>query len=403
VGTPLKGIRVVELGVWVAAPSAGALLADWGADVIKIEAPDGDPYRWVYVGGKPSANAEAPNPPFEFDNRGKRSIAVDVGHERGIEIVRSLIAGADVFITNLRPAALRKWGLDYDSLRLIHPALVMGLITGYGTIGPDADKPVYDVGAFWARTGMAASLVPPGAQPPLQRAGMGDHLSGMSLTAGICAALVERASTGVGQLVTTSLMRVGLYSMAWDASAVLRLNQPVPTGGDRMVSRNPAFNLYRDSEGRWFWLLGLEGERHWPRVARAVGHPEWLEDARYSTFAARVQHALELVSTLDGIFGEHPIAHWTTVFDQHDVWWSPVLTVEEALREPQVLANGTIVEAPVAEGTARVLSTPVDFNEEPCVPAAPCPEAGQHTEEILLELGHDWDTILELKDLGVTP
>jgi crotonobetainyl-CoA:carnitine CoA-transferase CaiB-like acyl-CoA transferase len=199
---PMEGVKVVELGVWVAGPAAGGILADWGADVIKIEPPTGDPARMF---GRMLGIDDGVSPPFEMDNRGKRSIVLDLTTDDGRASAFELLSGADVFLTNVRPAALRRTGLDFATVAARNPRLVYGLITGYGERGPDADRAAYDVAAFWARAGLAHLLTRPGETPPFQRGGMGDHTAGMTLAAAVCAALVARTRTGTGQLVSTSL------------------------------------------------------------------------------------------------------------------------------------------------------------------------------------------------------
>ena len=215
---PMEGVNVVELGVWVAGPATGGILTDWGADVVKIEPPTGDPARMF---GRMLGLDVDVNPPFEMDNRSKRSVAIDLTAEGGRGTALELISGADVFITNVRPGALRRLGLDYESLAPDHPRLVYGLITGYGETGPDADRAAYDVAAFWARGGLAHLLTRPGETPPFQRGGMGDHSAGMTLAAAVCAALVALDRTGTGQLVSTSLYRQGAYTVSFDLNTYL--------------------------------------------------------------------------------------------------------------------------------------------------------------------------------------
>src|SRR3978361_380858 len=202
----MEDVKVVELGVWVAGPAAGGILADWGADVVKIEPPAGDPARMF---GRMLQIESGQNPPFEMDNRSKRSIVLDLTTEGGIRTAFELLADADVFITNVRPAALQRLGLDFAAVAERNPRLVYGLITGYGMAGPDADRAAYDVAAFWARAGLADLLTRPGDTPPFQRGGMGDHSVAMTLAGAVCAALVARQQSGQGQLVTTSLYRQG--------------------------------------------------------------------------------------------------------------------------------------------------------------------------------------------------
>jgi crotonobetainyl-CoA:carnitine CoA-transferase CaiB-like acyl-CoA transferase len=398
---PLEGIRVVELGLWVAGPSAGAVLADWGAEVVKIEPPDGDPFRGLYI---TAAGAELPaNPPFELDNRGKRSIVLNLATAEARRIAHGLIDRADVFITNMRVAALTRLELDCERLLSRNPRLVYGLVTGYGERGPDADRPSYDIGAFWSRAGIAASLTPPGGDPPFQRGAMGDHTAGMTLAGGVSAALLARERTGRGQLVSTSLLRVGIYVLGWDTNAALRLGLEA-TPMTRAWTPNPVISAYRAKDDRWFWLLGLQGQRHWPDLVRAIERPEWLTDERFATMRARREHVTELVAQLDEIFARRTLPEWGAAFDRAGMWWAPVQTVTEVTTDPQAEAAGAWVDVPVAEGgTARMVATPVDFSDTRWAPAGASPECGQHTEEVLLELGYDWERIATLKEEGVIP
>ena len=392
----MNGIRVVELGVWVAGPSCAGILADWGAEVVKIEAPDGDPFRGLTVGG-------VVNGAFELDNRGKRSIALNVDTEVGRSIVHELLGGADVLVTNLRARVLERWGLDYASLRETYPRLVYASVSGYGWVGPERDRASYDFGGFWARSGMASALTRPEENPPAARGGMGDHTTALGLCAGVSAALFEREKTGAGQHVSTSLFRAGVFIMGWDTSLSLRSGARNPVGGRRERSINPAFNCYADREGRWFWLLGLQADRHWPDLMRAVGHPELIGREGYRTLRERMDKATEMVAMLDEIFAQRPLSEWGPIFDREDVWWAPVQTTDEVLEDPQAEASGVFFEGPTAEGTSKLVATPVDFSASPWSPLRACPELGQHTEEVLLELGYDWDRIIELKETSVIP
>ncbi len=396
---PMEGVRVVELGVWIAGPAAGLILADWGADVVKIEPPGaGDPARSFsrMLGG------DLPfNPPFEMDNRSKRSIALDVSQPQGHALAIELIERADVFVTNVRPSALARLGLDPGALMSVHPRLVYALLTGYGMEGPDADRAAYDIAAFWARSGVAGLLTQPGGQPPFQRGGMGDHGAGLSAAAGICAALYARERTGRGQLVATSLLRQGLYTISFDLATALRFGVSIAVG-DRKTMGNPSINCYRDRDGRWFWVVGLEGERHWPPLARAVGRPEWVQDPRFATPQARAQNAAELIAMLDAIFATRTRDEWSEIFDaEEDFWWSPVQSVEEVLADPQVAASGGIVDVPDGTSTTPFPATPVDFAGTPWWPRWMAPGLGQHTDEVLAELGRDAAAIAALRRSGV--
>jgi crotonobetainyl-CoA:carnitine CoA-transferase CaiB-like acyl-CoA transferase len=395
----MSGVKVVEMGVWVAGPAAGGILADWGADVIKIEPPGvGDPSRLFQT----MFGADLPfNPIFEMDNRNKRSIVLDLSRPEGIAVALELIDDADVFVTNVRRAGLARLGLDPESLLARNERLVYASITGYGLEGPEADRAAYDIAAFWARSGIAASLMQPGAAPPFQRGGMGDHNTGLAAAGAISAALFAREKTGKGQLVATSLLREGMYTMSFDMSMLMRFGIPVAVG-NRKTMGNPAINNYRDSEGKWFWLVGLEGERHWPPLARAVGHPEWLDDPRFAEPAARAANAEELIAMLDAIFATKTREEWGAVFDAaEDLWWAPVQTLDEVLADPQAHAAGGFVEVPDGVGTTLLPATPVDFHGTPIEHRRMAPGHGEQGEEVLRALGRSDEEIARLREQGV--
>jgi crotonobetainyl-CoA:carnitine CoA-transferase CaiB-like acyl-CoA transferase len=406
---PLDGFKVVEIGVWVAGPSCGAILADWGADVLKLEPPNGDPFRWFYKAyGMPLDE----NPSFELDNRGKRSIVLDFENEEGRALARQLVDGADVFISNLRPAALERWGLGADELLAANPRLVYASLTGYGGEGPDRDRPAYDIGAFWSRAGVGSLLAGADGNPPFQRGGMGDHTTGLATAGGVAAALLARERTGQGQKVSTSLMRTGLYFIGWDINVALRWGGDAAqrTNADRRKSINPLILYYRTQDDRMLWLLGLEPDRHWQKVCRAVDRHDWADDPELAKMADRSKRSPEIVDYLDEVFASRPLDEWAKVFEEHDVWWAPVQTPSEVVNDPAAEAAGGFVDVLTPDGaamgtgeTVRMVSSPVDFSHTPWEPRGPVPALGQHTEEILLELGYDWDRIIELKEAGAIP
>ena len=398
-GGPLEGIKVVEMGVWVAGPAAGGILADWGADVVKVEPPGlGDParmFKYMLGGDLPF------NPVFENDNRSKRSVIADLRKPEGLEIALDLIREADVFVTNVRPAGLARLGLSAEELCARFPRLIYGLITGYGEEGPEADRAAYDIAAFWARSGIAHSLTQPDGHPPHQRGGMGDHNAGLAAAAGISAALFSRERTGRGQIVSTSLLREGIYTLSFDLSVAMRYGLSIQVG-NRKTMGNPAINNYRDSEGNYFWIVGLEGERHWPPLARAAGHPEWIEDPRYADPKSRAENAEGLIAELDAIFATKTRAEWGEIFDaEEDLWWAPVQSIDDVLQDPQVAAAGGFVETPDGASTTMLPATPVDFGGTPWAPRAMAPEHGEHTEEVLQQIGRSAADIAALRDKGV--
>ena len=397
---PLEGIRVVEIGFWVAGPSAALILCDWGAEVIKIEPPNGDPLRGLAtaaVGWSLPAN-----PPFELDNRGKRSIALNLVTEEGRAIARALIDRADVLVTNVRPRVLEAAGLTYEKLRETNRGLVYCQVTGYSPDGPDRDRAAYDIGAFWARAGVASSLTPEGAQLPHQRVGMGDHVAGCSAAGAVCAALLARSRTGEGQRVAVSLIRAGVYTVGSDVSMALRLKFMVRPY-DRYHAINPLIDCYPAGDGRWFWLLLLQADRHWPDLCRAIGREDLLEDPRFAEIGLRSLNAPALVEELDKVFATKSLDEWGQVFDRENVWWAPVNSVTEVVDDPVAKDAGAFVDVPGPEGPIQGVATPADFYGTPWQPQGYVPELGQHTEEILLELGYDWDKIVALKEGGAIP
>jgi crotonobetainyl-CoA:carnitine CoA-transferase CaiB-like acyl-CoA transferase len=394
---PLAGIRVVELGVWIAGPAAAGILADWGADVVKVEPPTGDPARQFAK----IAGGDLPmNPAFELDNRSKRGIVVDLTTDEGRRLMDELLDRADVFVTNLRMDALERLGLDHATVRARRPQLVYGLLTGYGMQGDERDRAAYDIGAYWARSGVAGMLTAPGQSPPFQRGGMGDHGAAMNLAAAICAALVARnGPEGLGQVVSTSLLRHGMYQIGFDVNTHVRMGVPIALG-QRETMGNPAMNCYRAGDERWFWLIGLEAERHWPALCRAVEHPEWRDDPRFADATGRREHAGALVRLLDVAFAARTRDEWGVAFDREDMWWAPVNVTEDVLSDPQAWAGGGFVEVPDGPSSVTMVNTPCDFLGTPTAARSMPPEPGQHTDAILAELGKDVATIAHLRRTG---
>ena len=380
----LEGLRVVELGLWVAGPAAAGLLADWGADVVKLEAPAGDPMRWFFrlaTGSKVERN-----PPFELDNRGKRSVAIDLRTDAGRAAAEKLIARADVFVSNLRPDALERVGLDPETLCARHPRLVYASITGYGRSGEDRDRPGYDVGAFWARSGVADTLTVEGNAPPMIRGGFGDHVTALAAVSGILAALVERERTGKGRLVETSLLRTGMYCLGWDLNIQLAFDK-VRAPVARTDTETPLMNSYRAGDGKWFWLIGLEADRHFPGVTRAIERADVAADARFTDARARRHNRVELIALLDEAFRKHPLAEWARRFDAEDVWWAPVQTPAEVVADPQARAAGAFADVSGAEGRiGEAIAGPVTFDGGKRT-LGPVPTLGEHTRQVLAEIG----------------
>jgi crotonobetainyl-CoA:carnitine CoA-transferase CaiB-like acyl-CoA transferase len=376
-------------------------MADWGADVVKIESPSGDPMRYV---GAVVAGLDLPSsPPFTLDGRGKRSVVLDVRKEEGRSVARKLIREADVFLTNYRAGALQRLGFDYDSLSKENPRLIYAHVTGHGQEGPDRDRAAYDIGVFWARTGISHLLATAGFGEPIpSRFGFGDHIAASHALAGIGAALLHRERTGQGQLVDACLLRSGIYTVGSDICSQLELGF-APSAGPRTESIVPTINLYRAGDGRWVQLLGLEAQRHWPKLLEALERTDLMEDPRFASAGTRRENARALMAILDEEFAKRPLAEWAERFDEVDVRWSPVQELEEIVRDPQAIACQAFVDVPGpgGEGSVRTVASPVRFSGADTTPRAGIPELGEHTDEVLREVGLSAQEIEQLRDRGV--
>ncbi len=397
-----EGVRVVELAQWVFVPVAGALLADWGADVIRVERIEGDPYRGLVTQGI-GTDSGGVNVSVALANRGKRSLAIDLQTEQGLAALHRLLETADVFLTSLRPGALRRLGLDAEQLTSRYPKLVYARGHGYGVRGPDADLPGYDASAFWARGGLAHTLTPVDRHDPIgQRGAMGDRNGAMALAFGMSAALLKRQRTGLGSVVDVSLLATAMWTLSSDLLTALQGQSPPRLAG-RGASPNPLVSAYRTSDGRHVQLVFLQGDRYWADLCRALGREDLLDDPRFTDLSARRVNSEACTAELDAEFGKRTLEECKEVLGTLDAPWAPMQSVEELLDDPQVLANGYIGEV-TAEGLApyRLPNVPVQFDGQPAA-LRRAPEVGEHTEELLLELGYDWDGIAQLQQAGVIP
>lgn len=401
-GKAFGGIRVVELAQWVFVPTAGALLADWGADVIHIEPLSGDPYRGLMTQGI-GAGRDGVNLSMALANRNKRSLAIDVRSETGKEVLGRLLESADVLLTSLRPRALDKLGLGAGEVRERYPRLVYARGHGYGAKGPDANQAGYDASAFWARGGLAHILTPPERDYPIsQRGAMGDRNGAMALAFGIASALLRRERTGEGGLVDVSLLATAMWTLSSDVLAALGGDEPMRMPG-RGATPNPLVGVYRTSDGRHIQLVFLEGDRYWKPFCELVGRTDLLDDPRFSDLAARRQNSAACVDELDAVFATRTFAEWKSLLSTLDAPWSPVQSVPELVDDPQVIANGYIGDVDIEGGPSyRLPNVPVQFDGAPA-DLDRAPEHSEHTEAILVELGYDWDAISAMKDAGAIP
>lgn len=382
----LEGLRIVEYATYIAAPGAGGIMADWGADVIKVEPPGGDPIRLFFA----SIGVEGPavNPVFELDNRGKRGIVLDTTQEAGRDVLVRLIENADVFITNVRPGGLKRSGLDYEAMRIRNPRLVYATLTGYGLTGPDADRPGMDGVAFWARSGLAALFRPKGGEPVQLRTAFGDHVAAMAIVGGVLAALYERERTGHGRLVEASLLRAAHYAGGSDF-AIQHTFGRTASNRPRHNAPNPLGNFFKTKDERWISLLPRQGEADWPKICRALKVEHLIADERFARAKERRQNAAELVPLLDAAFAQATLAEVTPRLDAEQLVWSPMLTASEAVKDPQALAAGAVVQTPLPDGTTiSAPGAPVRFPGADDGPKGPAPTIGQHTRAVLAEFGY---------------
>lgn len=393
-GRVLAGLRVVELSTYIAAPGAAGIMADWGAEVIKIESPQGDPMRNFFDGMDAAAHG---NPVFELDNRGKRGVVLDISNPQGREAAIRLARTADIFLTNVRPGSLKRAGLDYDSLRETHPSLIYCSLTGYGLQGVDADRAGMDVAAFWSRAGVGSITAPKGVDPFPIRTAMGDHITSLSTVSAILAAVYDRSRTGRGRLVETSLLRTGVYSIGSDMAIQLRFGKLASTR-PRTQAVQPLANFFKTADGRWICLLVRTGGKDWPQIAAAVGRAELVQDPLFATSRDRRHNAAALVEILDAAFGGFAYQDIAARLDEYDITWAPYQTPGELTRDPQADAAGCFVQTPDGKGGSfRAPASPARFEGYDDTPKSGPPALGEHTDSVLLDLGYSPEDVAALR------
>jgi crotonobetainyl-CoA:carnitine CoA-transferase CaiB-like acyl-CoA transferase len=387
--------------MWVAGPSCSAVLGDWGADVIKLEDPHGgDPIRGAVTTRAMTEEARAV-PPYELDNRNKRSVAVDLRRSEGVEFAMKILQHADVFITSLRVETLARMKLDYASMKERNPRLVYASLNGYGHRGPDANRPAFDYAAAWARSGLMHTVAEPGQAPPAQRPGMIDHAAGLGLAGAISAALLQRMRTGHGCEVNISLFQMGLWMNAVDLTIGL-IGGKAPEQESRSERTNPLWNSYQCKDGGWVYFVMIQSDRFWSQFCAALDHSEWMNDARFTNFEARRKNSRAMTSLIDDVIASRSRDEWAPIFDQHQLIWAPVQTEAEVMHDSQAEAVGAFVDiAHPNIPRCRVVNSPVDFGSGAHQPYRHAPELGAHTEEVALEAGLTWEEIGKLKDTGI--
>ena len=381
----LQGLKVIEFASYIAAPGAAGILADWGAEVIKVERPEGDPMRNVFGDAK---SALSGNPTFGLDNRGKRAVVLDTSKPEGREALTRLAAEADIFLTNVRPASLKRAGLDDETLRAANPRLIYAVVTGYGLEGPDAAKPGFDVTAFWSRAGVAHMHAPKGTDPFILRTGVGDHTTSLATVSAILAAVYEREKTGVGRLVQTSLLATGVYTVGSDMAVQLAFGK-LASNRPRSAPFDPTANFYKSRDGHWFVLNPRGGGKDWQLLATACGRPDLLEDERFPTGRLRKDNSVALVAELDDAFGGLDFEDIARRLDEVDLVWAPVQTPAQVAADPQVAAAGALIDVEDGQGgTYRSPAAPARFPGADATVRPAAPALGQHTREVLAEIGY---------------
>jgi crotonobetainyl-CoA:carnitine CoA-transferase CaiB-like acyl-CoA transferase len=401
---PLDGITVVEVASWTFVPSAGVVLVDQGATVLKIESPaTGDPQRGLISSGLLPGGAEGVNFMMEQPNHGKQSVAIDISHPDGRAALMKLVETADVFLTNYLPQVRRKLGIDVDDIRAVNPNIIIARGSGQGTRGPDAEKAGYDGTSYWARSGMASVMpekddgFPMGQPAPA----FGDVMGGLAVAGAISTALFRRERTGETSIIDVSLMATALWqnSPLVVASKLFGFSK-IPQNGDRRQVPNPGVGNYRTADDRFIGLILLQSDKFWTELVTLLEKPEMAADERFTDAAARAANSIECVTGLDEAFAAHPLAHWREVLDGFSGAWTAFQTLDEIYEDPQTIANGWLPTMTAANGQeVHLVASPAQFDE-----TAPemtrCPGHGEHTDDVLMAAGYDMDQILELKLSG---
>lgn len=396
---PFEGVRVIEVASWTFVPGAGAIMADLGADVIKVEPPTGDPQRGLR--NAINADASAPNPFLQVPNRGKRSLTLNLNSPGGVATLYRLTETADVFLTSYLPKVRAKLGIEAADLQARNARLIYVRGSGWGSAGSMADTGGFDAAAAWSAAGIQHKLTAPGASEPAAQPAAFFDLQGSSAIAGAVAmALFRRERSGQGAIVDVSLLNTGMWTMGPDLAASAAGSGELPRP-NRFDAPNPIVNSYRTKDDRWMNLVCLQSDRFWSELCVLIDRPELADDERFGNAARRFANRSACIAELDETFGSRTLAEWRDVLREFTGVWSPAATFEEVCASPQVAENGYLPEVVGADGRSfRVVAPPYQFDGNPTAPVGPAPEIGQHTEEVLLDCGLTWDEISELRDGG---
>jgi len=399
----LEGVRILEVAEQTFVPAASALLSDWGADVIKVEHVErGDAMRGLASSGIATFAGDV-HALMEHSNRGKRSIGLDLTTDDGREILYKLAASCDVFLTNKLPGVRAKLKVGLDDIRAHNPDIIYVRGTGQGERGPDADKGSYDALAFWARSGVAVGCKRPEydlmVSPP--GPGFGDSIGAMTIAGGIMGALFHRERTGKASVVDVSLFATGLWAMGQAMALSVQLGIPWTAPPADQMGGNALTRSYLTADGRDLYLMCLQAGKYWEPLCKAIGRPELVDDPRFATHEDLMANGLEAGTILEEVFAAEPVDVWRERLADFVGQWTVVQNTLEAAADPQTVANGYLQDCVNANGTPfKLVAAPVQFDEEPARPGR-APELSEHGDEILQELGLDWDSIIDLKVRGV--
>ena len=402
---PMKGVRVLEVAQWTYVPSAGAVLADWGAEVVKIEHPvSAEAQRGILQTGTVKMSGTDVNAFMEHPNRGKRSIGLDIATDDGRELLYEIARSSDVFLTNFLPPARRKLGIDVEHIRAQNPDIVYVRGSAYGARGDEYEKGGYDMTGFWCRAGSASGVTPPMLPGVLAQPapGYGDSIGGMTIAGGSAAALFARERTGETSVVDVSLLSTGMWAMGIAIDLSLQNREPWHSNEQRSAgaASNPLVGVYPTKDGRYMSLVMLQPFRFWPDFCRHVGKPEWIDDERFDTVEKLMGNAGEARAMIETVMQTRTLAEWSKSFATLEGQWAPVQNTVEIADDPQVRANGYIVDVDKGDGASfPVVANPVQFDERP-PEIRRAPEHAQDTESFLLEMGVAWERIEALKRSG---
>jgi crotonobetainyl-CoA:carnitine CoA-transferase CaiB-like acyl-CoA transferase len=402
---PMDGVRVLEVAQFTFVPSAGAVLADWGADVIKVEhAEKGDAQRGLSaLMGMPVGSSGSFAPLMEHPNRGKRSLGLALEQPGALEVLHELIRTSDVFLTNFLPAARRRLGIELDDVRRVNPDIIYVRGSAFGASGPDSEKGGYDSTAFWARAGSAVGTTPVDYDGlcKMPAGAYGDSLGGMTIAGGIAAALFARQRTGETSVIDVSLLGVGAWANALPVGfALLEGGCPEPRAPGNSAPTNPLVGNYRTADDRWLVLAMLQPGRYWPEFCRHIEREDLIIDERFATVEALMGNATEAAEVVQDVLAARPLAEWVTRFAGMEGQWAIAQDPWEVGNDPDLRANGLIAEVLDSEGTARELVTnPVQFDEKP-VQLTRAPQFAEHTDDILRDLGKSDEELIDLKVSG---